>query len=308
MTLQQLEYVTALDDTRHFVRAAQQCYVTQPTLTMQVKKLEDEIGFQLFDRSKHPLEPTPAGIPYILKARQILREVRQLECLVKDERQSLDGLHRIGVIPTLAPYLIPRFLGKFSEDHPEVELQIDEIQTASIIEGLKQDKLDVGILVTPVEDEQIREVHLFMEPFAVYTSPANPLYQKEVVNPQDITQDKLWLLNEGHCFREQVLNICNQQKPEHERVHYETGSIETLKNLVKHQMGYTLVPELSVLEETDNPMVKPFADPKPVREVSLVVHRSYAREMLIEKLREYILASIPKQFTTFDDYIKVRWK
>lgn len=308
MTIQQLEYVVALDETRHFVRAAKNCFVTQPTLTMQVKKLEEEIGFQLFDRTKHPLEPTPAGIPYILKARQILREVRQLEALVKDERQSLTGLHRIGVIPTLAPYLIPRFLGTFSEDNPEAELQVEEIQTAAIIDGLKHDRLDIGILVTPVDDDQIREIPLFLEPFAVYTSPANPLYQKEVVKPSDITNEKLWLLNEGHCFREQVLNICNQKRQQSDRVHYETGSIETLKNLVKHQMGYTLVPELSVLEETDNPMVKPFADPKPVREVSLVVHRSYAREMLIEKLREYILASLPKQFKTYDDYIKVRWK
>ena len=156
MTIQQLEYVVALDTHRHFVQAADHCFVTQPTLTMQVQKLEQEIGITLFDRSKKPLEPTKAGAPIIAKIRSILLEINQLKSFVYNEKESLEGTYRLGIIPTVSPYLLPLFLQDFTTKYPEVNLQIREIQTAQIIDALKQGTLDIGILATPLMDQHFR--------------------------------------------------------------------------------------------------------------------------------------------------------
>lgn len=309
MTLQQLEYLVALDNHRHFVRAAEHCFVTQPTLTLQIQKLEDEMGAQIFDRSKHPIAPTPLGEMVILKARQILRETQQLKELVNEQRDGLDGTFRLGVIPTLAPYLVPRFLRAFSKQHPKTRLVIKEIESEAIIKGLNNDLIDIGLLVTPLEENSLREIPLFNEPFLIYSSENHPLYHKRVVKADEISTKGLWLLNQGHCFRNQVLNICDSSGATSGNVAYESGSIETLKNLVKWNMGYTLVPELSILHEMDNPMIKRFAKPEPVREVSLVVHNSFTKEALIGKLREEILANIPDGFKkSTKRFIKVSWR
>ena len=307
MTVQQLEYVVALDETRHFVRAAQKCFVTQPTLTMQLKKLEEEIGFQIFDRGKHPIEPTRPGGTFILKARQIIRDMQQLRDLVNEEHTSLRGQHRIGIIPTLSPYLAPKALGSFIDDNPEADLLVEELQTEMIIEKLKRDQLDMGILATPLDDPDIREVPLFYEPFWVYTSPQHKLAECREVLPRDITTSGLWLLDEGHCFREQVLNICSKRSTKSERMHYQSGSIETLKNLVAYQGGYTLVPDLSIVD-MDKAFLRPFTEPKPVREISIVVHRNYPREALIEGIRNAVLAVIPESLRKNEQHFRVKWR
>lgn len=309
MTLQQLEYLVALDTHRHFVRAAEHCFVTQPTLTLQIQKLEDEMGAQIFDRSKHPIAPTPLGEMVIVKARQILRETQQLKELVNEQRDGMDGTFRLGVIPTLAPYLVPRFLREFSKKHPKTRLVIKEIESEAIIKGLNNDLIDLGLLVTPLEENSLREIPLFNEPFLLYSSENHPLYHKKSVKAEDISTKGLWLLNQGHCFRNQVLNICDNRGAASGNVAYESGSIETLKNLVKWNMGFTLVPELSVLQEMSNPMVKRFTKPEPVREVSLVVHKSFTKEALIGELRKQILANIPESFTKSSKrFIKVAWR
>lgn len=307
MTVQQLEYVVALDETRHFVRAAKKCFVTQPTLTMQLKKLEDEIGFQIFDRAKHPIEPTRPGVTFILKARQIIRDMQQLRDLVNEEHTSLEGQHRIGIIPTLSPYLAPKALGSFIDANPVADLLVEELQTEVIIEKLKRDQLDMGILATPLDDPEIREIPLFYEPFWVYTSGNHKLAESREVLPRDITMNGLWLLDEGHCFREQVLNICSKRGTKSERLRYQSGSIETLKNLVAYQGGYTLVPDLSITD-ADKAFLRPFADPKPVREISIVVHRNYPREALIEGIRSAILSVIPESFRKNEQHFRVRWR
>ena len=310
MTLQQFEYIVALDTYRHFVTAADHCFVTQPTLTLQVKKLEDEIGIQIFDRSRYPLTPTPAGEKIILKARQILREMKQMKEIISDSKDNISGEYRVGIIPTLAPYLLPLVLGEFVNKYPEISLVINELESETIIDYLKTDLLDIGILVTPLEENNIREIPLFQEPFLIYASDQNPLFKLKKVRPEDVTTEGLWLLNKGHCFRNQVLNICNKRDvPSAFRgIVYESGSIETLKNLVKSNVGYTLVPELAVTHEIENPMVKRFTDPQPAREVSIVVHNSFSKETLLVKLREEILAKIPDRFIKSKKFIKVNWK
>lgn len=309
MTLQQLEYIVALDNHRHFVRAAEHCFVTQPTLTLQIKKLEDEMGTLIFDRTKHPIIPTPLGELVILKARQVLQEAQQLKELVNKQKDGITGTFRLGVIPTLAPYLVPRFLRQFSDEHPETRLVITEMESENIIKGLHSDLIDLGLLVTPLDEGSLREIPLFYEPFLVYCAENHAYYSKNTIKPEEIDTQGLWILNQGHCFRNQVLNICNRGSSASKNISYESGSIETLKNLVKWNTGYTLVPELSVLHSLSDPMLKRFEDPEPVREVSLVVHKSFIKEAMIEKLREKILANLPGHFKQSEKkFIKVKWR
>jgi LysR family transcriptional regulator, hydrogen peroxide-inducible genes activator len=310
MTLQQLEYIVALDTYRHFVTAADKCFVTQPTLTMQVKKLEDEIGTIIFNRKKSPLEPTKAGEKIILKARQILREVNQLKELIQTEKEGLTGEFRLGIIPTLAPYLLPRFIFDFTNAHPETRLVIEEEQTSVIIHKLKNDLLDLGIVVTPVDEPAIREIPIFKEPFLLYVSPNHPLFRKTRVQPEDVKAEDIWLLNQGHCFRDQALQICGKSDRTDNRrgFWYESGSIETLKKMVEQNEGYTLVPELSVSMDAENPMVKRFTEPEPVREVSIVVHQSFSKDLLIDKLRDCILTKLPGRMTGQTSATRIKWR
>ena len=310
MTLQQLEYIVALDTHRHFVNAAESCFITQPTLTLQIKKLETEMGTQIFDRSKHPIEPTKTGTTVIESARQILRGVNGLKDFVNTEKDDLGGTFRIGVIPTVAPYLMPRFLKNFTDANPKVNLIIREIESEQIIQDIKNDLLDIGILATPLEEGNLREMPLYNEPFLIYTAEQHPLYAKQEVKPADLPVKGLWLLNQGHCLRNQVLNICSQrQNAQNNNLSYESGSVETLKNLVKNHMGYTLVPELSVSDslKTDK-RIRRFEAPQPTREISLVVHQSFNKEALLEHFRTAILSNIPEHFSKAKTYNRIKWR
>lgn len=309
MTLQQLEYVVALDNNRNFVLAAESCFVTQPTLTMQIKKLEDEIGVQIFDRNKKPLQPTLAGERMVIKARQILREVNQLKEFISSERASVNGSFKIGIIPTLAPYLLPLFLPDFIQENPETHLKILELQTEDIVKGLKNDIIDIGILVTPLMEKSLREIVLFNEPFMVYHSKDHAFAKLNNVAPDMLNPSEILILNEGHCFRNQILNICNSEREESSiGFDYQSGSIESLKNLVDRGVGYTLVPELSINKGNEQSQIKRFKDPEPIREVSLVVHKGFTKELLIEKLRSLILKNIPEHFVKSKKYMKVNWR
>jgi LysR family hydrogen peroxide-inducible transcriptional activator len=310
MNIQQLEYVVALYTHRHYVTAATHCHVTQPTLSMQISSLEKELGVLLFDRKKSPLEPTPAGLKVVEHARQVLSGIQSLRDSVRDEKTTLSGEFRLGIIPTLAQYIVPLFLIEFVTKYPKTNLLIEELQTDQIVLRLRQGQLDLGLLVTPLEDETIREMPIFSEPFLVYVSREHPLYRQEKVRPGQLEDGDLWLLNQGHCFRSQVLSICNRHDQSCARrgFAYESGSIETLKKLVDLHYGYTLVPELSVAGEAGvNPMVKRFVDPEPVREVSLVAHHSFPKEALLHTLREEILEKIPARMRVAGPKKKVRW-
>ena len=309
MTLQQLEYIVALDTHRHFVTAADSCFVTQPTLTLQIKKLENEMGTLIFDRSKHPIEPTKTGRQIIDRARQILREVNGLKDYINTEKDNLSGTFRIGVIPTVAPYLMPRFLKHFSENNPKISLKVREIESEQIISDIKHDLLDIGILATPLEENTIREIPLYNEPFLLYIAEQHPLFTRKKILPEDLPENGLWLLNQGHCLRDQVISLCNQSKnTRFENISYESGSIETLRNLVKNHMGYTLVPELSVIDQQDDSRIRRFEMPEPTREISLAVHKGFTKEAVLESLRESIIKHIPNSFVKAKKVNRIRWR
>ncbi|MFC0875048.1 LysR substrate-binding domain-containing protein [Saccharicrinis sp. FJH2] len=309
MTLQQLEYVIALDNYRHFVTAAEKCYVTQPTLTMQVKKLEDEIGVRLFDRNRKPLIPTAAGEKMIIKARQILREVEEMKAFVYNETEMLEGEYRLGIIPTISPYILPRFLPGFLTENPQTRLKITELQTDQIIDKLKNGMLDIAILSTPLNDKAIRTIPLYYEPFLLYLPDDHKLNRVENLTADMLNPEEILVLEEGHCFRDQALAICSTTLAgKRLNFEYDSGSIEALKGLVEKKLGYTLVPELSVGNRAGSVSAKRFSEPEPVREVSIVVHNSFTKEALIDRLHKSILEAIPDQFKKMKHYTRVKWR
>jgi LysR family hydrogen peroxide-inducible transcriptional activator len=305
MNLQQLEYIVALDIHRNHAKAADHCHVTQPTLSMMVKKLEVELGVKIFDKGQ-PLKPSPSGEIIISRARQILQEIKNLKEFVRNEKDSIEGEFRLGVIPTLAPYLLPRFLNEFLEQNPGTSFTVIEMQTEEIVKNLRTGRLDVGILVTPLDNKEIREIPVFYEPILLYTSQSLKYYGQDKISLKSLNTENLLLLEEGHCFRGQVMNLCPAKgKRPHHQLNYQSGSFETLKAMVDNDYGYTLIPELAV--DTKRKQVKHFNAPEPVREVSLAVHVGFVKEMLIIKLREAILKAIPAHFKKNEKYIRVRW-
>ena len=297
MTLQQLQYVVALDEYRHYVTAAEHSFVSQPNLTMQVKKLEDEIGVKIFDRDKKPLQPTEVGKQVIIRARQILRESRQLKEFVNHEKESMDGEFTMGIIPTLAPYLLPLLLPLFIKENPKVHLKIQELQTGQIISQLENGIIDIGFLVTPLNESSIKEIPLFYEPFLLYLPENHRFLSEKLMLADELDPSEILVLAEGHCFREQALSICKGAKYGSSiGFDYQSGSIEALKSLVQNGVGYTLVPELSVINELDSVHVRRFTHPEPVREVSIVVHKSYIKESVINRLKDTIQKVIPTRF------------
>lgn len=306
MNIQQLEYIVALDIYRNHVKAAGHCNVTQPTLSMMVKKLEEELNVKIFDRSAQPLKPTPTGEIIIAKARQILQEIRNLKEFIRDQKDSIEGEFRLGVIPTLAPYLLPKFLNSFLANHPGTSFTVMEMQTQEIIDYLKTNRLDLAILVTPLEDKEIREIPIFYEPILLYTSEHLNYYKQEKVNPKSLSLENLWLLEEGHCFRGQVMNLCSaKERKTVNQLNYQSGSFETLKAMIDNDYGYTLIPEMAVNVKSKH--VKRFIEPEPVREVSLAVHHGFVKEALLQKLRDAILKIIPPHFKKNEKYMRVRW-
>lgn len=296
MTLTQLEYMIAVDTYRHFVLAAEKCFVTQPTLSMQLQKLEEELGVKIFDRTKQPVIPTEIGTRIIAQARVVLREAGMISQLINDEKNIMTGELRIGIIPTLAPYLLPTLFKQIRQKFPQLELVIKETITEEVIHELKNNRLDCGLVVTPLKDPSIREEVLFYEELFVYVSRRNALYDKKYVLADDIDPDQLWLLEEGHCFRSQVLNLCELRKSGDLHFKYATGNIETLKRMVDNSNGLTILPELAVMEftKTQMKMVKRLKEPSPAREVSLVTHRNHIKTKLIQTLKEQVLQVVPK--------------
>jgi LysR family hydrogen peroxide-inducible transcriptional activator len=300
MTLIQLEYIAALDTHRHFVLASEKCFVTQPTLSMQIQKLEDELGVKIFDRTKQPVIPTEIGKSIIAQARVILNEAHRMRDLIDNQKDSMTGELRIGVIPTLAPYLLPPLFQRIHEKYPQLDLVIKETITEEVIQELKNNRLDCGIVATPLKDASIKEDVLFYEELFVYVSRKNALYNKKYVLANEIDPNQLWLLEEGHCFRSQVLNLCELRKYSDQHFHYETGNIETLKRMVEKSDGITILPELAVMEFSKAQMkfVKKLKEPSPAREVSIVTHRDHIKTKLLKALKEEILSIVPKQMHT----------
>lgn len=299
MTITQLEYIIAVDAYRHFAIAAAHCYVTQPTLSMQIQKLETTLGCKIFDRSKQPVIPTETGEAIITQARVILHETKMMLQLINQKNGLIEGELRIGIIPTIAPYLLPLFLQKFTNKYPLVQLKIAELTTDNIVEKLKLGKLDAGILVTPLQDASIIEYHLMYEELVAYISKSNAAYKKKCIMPIDIDLKYLWLLEEGHCFRNQTINLCefNKQQLEQSHVAYQAGSLETLRKLVEVNEGITILPEMSTTDfnAKQKNMVRHFKQPVPVREISVVTHRSYYKKKLIDAFIQEVMQVLPNK-------------
>lgn len=302
-TLTQLEYVLAVDKERHFGKAAQVCNVSQPSLSAQIQKLEDELDLVIFDRSKKPILVTEAGKEIIAQAKIIIREHKRLKTLADTKAIEPKGDFELAVIPTLAAYVIPLFIGEFGETYPKVNLGIHEHKTEDIIRLLHNDELDAGLLVTPLKDEGLIERHLYYEPFYCYLNQSHPLQQKDAISEADLRCGDLWLLSEGHCFRNQVLKICatGQQKGVFPNIRFESGNLETLIKLVKTNSGFTLLPQMAVdgLSETEvKKHIKSFKDPMPTREVSLVYNRTFLKETIINALESCIIRNLPGHITS----------
>jgi len=299
MTIVQLEYIVAVDTYRSFVLAAEKCFVTQPTLSMQIQKLEDNLGVKLFDRSKQPVTPTEIGTAIIAQARLLLSESEKIKELITDRQKELSGELRVGIIPTISPYILPKIIQGFVEKHPQVKLVIWEQTTETIIQQLKLGMLDCGILSTPLHEANLVEIPVFYENFVAYTSANSKLSKKKTINPDDIDMEEIWVLNEGHCMREQVLNICQRRKATQSFKHFEynTGSVETLKRMVDQNNGATILPELALSELTEQQMdrVRHFRSPEPAREVSIVIQRNFLKRRMIDALKAEILEFVPKR-------------
>lgn len=299
MTLVQLEYVIALDIYKHFAKAATNCRITQPSLSMQVQKLEEELGVQIFIRT-NPVTTTETGRIVIEQATKILAEARMMGELIQQEKNIIAGTLKIAIIPTLAPYLLPQFLQSFIKKYPLVRLSIQELMTENIIRQLRNGSLDAGIMATPVNVAELKESFLFNEEFVAYVSRKEKLFNKKYLLPGDIDVHNTWLLEEGHCLRNQVMNLCALQRDASIEKHFEyaAGSIETLKRFVDKNGGITLLPELATYDMSSSKknMLRYFKSPAPVREISLVTVKTFTKTMLIHILQKTIIENLPPQF------------
>jgi len=312
ITLIQLEYIVAVDTYRHFATAADRCFVTQPTLSMQIKKLEDNLGIVLFDRTKQPVIPTESGKSIIEQARVVLREGKKISEIVNDVKGDVSGELRIGVIPTIAPYLLPLFAGNYKRSYPEVKIKVEEMVTEKIIDNLHKDIIDVGILVTPLHEKTILEKPLYYEEMMIYTNSNHQLATQAIIKVKDIATPEIWLLNDGHCFRHQIVNLCDLQNVESDSLpfEFEGGSLDTLIKIIDREGGYTLIPELAGmdLEGERKVQLKHFSNYVPLREVSIVTTRQFAKTKLIELLADTIRSSVPELLLDDKRGTVVEWK
>ena len=294
MTLQQMEYVVAIDTYRHFVRAAESCGVSQSTLSTLVKKLEDELDTVIFDRDAHPLKPTPAGEKIIAQARVILYNAQQLREMTLSEKQQSSGEVKIAVIPTVAPYVVPKLFKGLTEDSPGLQPHIFELQTPEILVKLSRAEIDMAIMATPLEQPNLLEVPLYYEKLVMYVSPEEPLSAMKEVVSRDIPTEHLWMLKEGHCLRNQVLNLCEKQSGY--KAIFEAGSIDTLVKIVDVNGGYTVIPELHIdlLCGNQQDCIRPLVNPEPVREISLVIRNDFVKERMLNEVASAIKKIIPE--------------
>lgn len=298
-SIRELEYIVAVDRHRHFGRAAKACHISQPTLSMQIQKVEDELNLTIFDRLKKPIVPTARGRKLIEQAKVILREQAKLLQMSKEEGAEPSGDFRLGVIPTIAPYLVPLFVETFTRTYPKIRLKIEELTTARIIDALRQDLIDGGILATPLHESGLKERPLYYEPFQLYVEKNHPLAKRKLIREDDLDASDMWLLQDGHCFRTQVVRFCSLPAGKtgiFRNLSFEAGSLETLRNLIRSGHGYTLVPylfseELSAEERREN--IRPFATPVPTREVSLIFRHDQWRAGILEAIEKSIIASVP---------------
>lgn len=296
MTLQQLEYIIAVDECRHFARAAEQCRVTQPTLSAMIQKLEDELGARIFDRNRQPIAPTAVGELVIKQARETLRQSKTIQDIVFEEKASLGGIFRLGILPTIAPYLLPRFFPQLMSKYKGLDIQVVEMKTKDIKQALIDGKIDAGILAQIDGLDDYYQTPLFYEQYFAYVSQESGLFDNKLVRTSDLTGEQLWLLDEGHCFRDQLLRFCQLKSAQVSQLAYRLGSMETFMRMVESGKGVTFIPELAVeqLGESQKRLVRQFAIPVPTRQLVMITNKIFIRETLLKALVSDIQKCVPK--------------
>jgi len=303
MTITQLQYVLAVAEYQNFTLAAQKSFVTQPTLSMQVQKLEDQLDILIFDRSKKPIAVTEVGKKIVAQAKNIVNEASRIADIVDQEKGFIGGSFVLGIIPTVMPTLLPMFLKTFIKKYPKVNLIIKEQSTESLIRNIQDGHLDAAIAATPLEIEYIKERPLYYEPFVGYVPSGHRLGEMDKLTPDDLDVSDVLLLQDGHCFRDGVINLCKTPKDSGtEHFQLESGSFETLVNLADEDMGMTLLPYLNTLELDTNKKknLKYFENPSPAREVSLIYHKSELKIQITEALID-VISGIVRGAITFQD-------
>ncbi len=297
MTLQQLEYILAVNQFRHFAKAAEYCRVTQPTLSAMIQKLEEELDTRIFDRSQQPVCPTPVGIHIIEQAQNILVQANRIKNIIEEEKHSLTGIFKLGILPTVAPYLLPRFFPQLMKKYPDLDIRVVEMKTNDIKKALQTGEIDAGIVASLAGMEELQQTPLFYEQFFAYVSREDALFNNEVIRTSDLNGEQLWLLDEGHCLRDQLVRFCQMKSARARQLAYHLGSMETFMRMVESGKGVTFIPELAVLQlgDAQKELVRSFAIPCPTRQVVLLTNKNFIRHTLLEVLVKEIKLSVPKE-------------
>ena len=297
MTLQQLEYIVAVYRTRHFVKAAEACGVTQPTLSAMIQKLETELDVKLFERSSQQVMPTAIGKVVVEQAWKVLNRARKLKDIVAEEKKSLTGTFRLGILPTIAPYLLPRFFPRLMRENSSLEIRVVEMKTAYIRRAIDRGEIDAAVMVDTGDLDDYALTTLFYEQFLAYVSPSDQLSAKKSIKTSDLSNELLWLLDEGHCFRDQLVKYCQLKAAKTSQSAYSLGSIETFMRIVENGQGVTFIPELATMQltPTQKELVRPFAIPIPTREVVMATSKVFVRQSLLDMIVGQIRNSVPEK-------------
>ena len=303
MTITQLHYVLAVAEHQNFTKAAEKCFVTQPTLSMQIQKLENQLNILIFDRSKKPIELTDVGKKIVQQAKNIVNEADRIQDIVDQQKGFIGGEFKLGIIPTVMPTLLPMFLKTFIKKYPKVKLKIEELTTEDIISRINDGNLDAAIAATPLENENIKERVLYYEPFVCYIPKHHRLNEKNKIDVSDLDIDDMLLLEDGHCFRDGVINLCSVLKNHKEDTfQLESGSIEMLVKLSNEGLGMTLLPYLHTLDikENERNNLHDFSVPVPAREVSIIYHKSELKMQITQALQD-VISGIIRGAIAFQD-------
>ncbi len=303
MTLQQMEYIVAVYRLRHFAKAAEQCGVTQPTLSAMIQKLEKELGTKIFERSSQQVTPTHIGKLVVEQAWEVLTRANRIKDIVEEQRHSLSGTFRIGILPTIAPYLLPRFFTKMEKDNPSTDFRILEMKTAEITKAMQRGEIDAAIAVSLDELDIFNQTTLFYEQFIAYVAKNDPLFANKNIKTSDLGNEFLWLLDEGHCFRDQLVKFCNLKSATESKSKYSLGSIETFMRMVESGQGVTFIPELALsqLSESQAELVRPFALPIPVREVVLLTPKDFVRQAIADVIVKSVKGNVPQSMLSYNN-------
>lgn len=307
MNIQQLEYILAVDSFRHFVKAAEYCKVTQPTLSAMIQKLEDELGLKLFDRNVQPVQATPAGRKIIEQARKTVYQFSLIKDIAEEEKKSVKGTFFLAVLPTIAPYLLPRFFQGLTEKHLELDIRVIEMKSAQALMALQKGEIDAAILANKPVEQTLNSETLFYEQFFAYVSKNESVFKNEVIRTSDINGERLWLLDEGHCFRDQLMRFCQMEKVKLHQSAYRLGSMETFMRMVESGNGITFIPELATLQLSDNQkaLIRPFAIPKPTREITFITRKDFIRNTIADIIKTSIKDAVPKEMLTLRPGLKI---